>query len=127
MDVFTGPAPVDQSPIPRIRTEPPRISPDREEVRRAVEILASCERPLLMSGTSVKWSRASESLGKFIAETHMPTYTNGMGRGTVAWDSPEFLNRSRRAALEKIDCIVLAGTLLDFRMRFGRRSPPTPR
>jgi acetolactate synthase-1/2/3 large subunit len=46
-----------------------------------------------------------------------------MGRGTVPWDSPEFLNRSRRAAMQEIDCIVLAGTLLDFRMRFGATIP----
>ena len=46
-----------------------------------------------------------------------------MGRGSVPPDSPEFLNRSRRDALEKIDLIVLAGTLLDFRMRFGQTIP----
>jgi len=37
--------------------------------------------------------------------------------------SPEFLNRSRRDALKQIDCILLAGTLLDFRMRFGQTIP----
>ncbi|MEE3327047.1 MAG: thiamine pyrophosphate-dependent enzyme, partial [Myxococcota bacterium] len=45
------------------------------------------------------------------------------GRGTVPFDSPEFLNRSRRDAMKKIDCILLAGTLLDFRMRFGATIP----
>jgi len=40
-------------------------------------------------------------------------------------DSPEFLNRSRRDALKAIDCIVLAGTLLDFRMAFGKTIPET--
>ncbi|MCZ6463312.1 MAG: thiamine pyrophosphate-dependent enzyme, partial [Proteobacteria bacterium] len=60
---------------------------------------------------------------RFIGETHIPTYTNGMGRGTVPPSSPEFLNRSRREALKQIDCIVLAGTLLDFRMRFGQTIP----
>jgi len=53
----------------------------------------------------------------------MPAYTNGMGRGTVPPDSPEFLNRSRRDALKAIDCILLAGTLLDFRMAFGKTIP----
>jgi acetolactate synthase-1/2/3 large subunit len=62
-------------------------------------------------------------MNRFIAETHIPTYTNGMGRGTVPPDSPEFLNRSRRGALEQTDCIILAGTLLDFRMRFGQTIP----
>jgi acetolactate synthase-1/2/3 large subunit len=123
MDVFMGQVEEDQVKVPRIRTDSPRISPDRDEVRRAIEILQGAERPMLMAGTSVKWSRGSAEMNRFITETHIPTYTNGMGRGTVPWDSPEFLNRSRREALKQIDCIVLAGTLLDFRMRFGDTIP----
>lgn len=123
MDVFQGKCEWEDAPIPRIRTEPPRIAPDRDEVARAVDLLRSARRPLLMAGTSVKWSRAAAAMGRFIRETHIPTYTNGMGRGTVPPESPEFLNRSRREALEQIDCILLAGTLLDFRMRFGETIP----
>jgi acetolactate synthase-1/2/3 large subunit len=124
MDIFMGQVP-DEQPvtIPRIRTEPPRLSPDRAEVGHAIDLLAKAERPMLMAGTSVKWSRASAEMNRFIAETHIPTFTNGMGRGSVPPDSPEFLNRSRRDALKQIDCIILAGTLLDFRMRFGQTIP----
>jgi acetolactate synthase-1/2/3 large subunit len=122
MDIFMGSV-EDEVTIPRIRTAPPRLSPDRDAVREALDLLAVAERPMLMAGTSVKWSNASEAMNRFIGETHMPTYTNGMGRGTVPPDSPEFLNRSRRDALQQIDCIVLAGTLLDFRMRFGQTIP----
>ena len=122
MDIFMGSV-ENEVTIPRIRTAPPRLSPDRDAVREALDLLAVAERPMLMAGTSVKWSNASEAMNRFIGETHMPTYTNGMGRGTVPPDSPEFLNRSRRDALQQIDCIVLAGTLLDFRMRFGQTIP----
>jgi acetolactate synthase-1/2/3 large subunit len=123
MDIFMGGTEEDQVRIPRINTEPPRISPDRATVREALALLAKAERPMLMAGTSVKWSRASEAMNRFLSEIHIPTYTNGMGRGTVPPTSPEFLNRSRRHALKGIDCIVLAGTLLDFRMRFGQTIP----
>jgi acetolactate synthase-1/2/3 large subunit len=123
MDVFMGQVEAEQAPIPRIRTQPPRLSPDRDEVRRALELLRAARRPLLMAGTSVKWSNASPEMNRFIAETHIPTYTNGMGRGSVPPGSPEFLNRSRRQALKQIDCILLAGTLLDFRMAFGQTIP----
>tara|TARA_Y100000590_G_scaffold41629_3_gene44402 strand:- start:146 stop:1792 length:1647 start_codon:yes stop_codon:yes gene_type:complete len=123
MDVFMNEVEWDQAPVPPIRTEPPRLSPDRVEVRKAIELLSQSQRPVLMAGTSVKWSRASGNLNDFLKETHIPTYTNGMGRGTVPPDSPEWLNRSRRDALQKSDCVVLAGTLLDFRMRFGRTIP----
>jgi acetolactate synthase-1/2/3 large subunit len=119
-----GPAYDDQAQIPRIRTEPPRLSPDREEVRCAIELLGQAQKPMLMAGTSVKWSRASEPMNRFIQETHIPSYTNGMGRGTIPPNSPEFGNRSRRDALKQTDCIILAGTLLDFRMRFGKTIPP---
>ncbi|MEE2678454.1 MAG: thiamine pyrophosphate-binding protein [Myxococcota bacterium] len=123
MDVFMGQVEPEAAPIPRIRTEPPRLSPDRDEIRRAIEILSKVERPMLMAGTSVKWSRATAELNRFIQETHIPSFTNGMGRGTIPYDSPDFLNRSRRDAMKQIDCIVLAGTLLDFRMRFGKSIP----
>lgn len=123
MDIFMGLVPDDNIIVPQIRTRAPRTSPDREEVRNALKLLSQAQRPMLMAGTSVKWSEAEDSLNSFINEIHLPTYCNGMGRGSVAPDSPQFLNRSRRDALAKTDCIVLAGTLLDFRMRFGASIP----
>jgi acetolactate synthase-1/2/3 large subunit len=123
MDVFMGSVDDDKVFIPRIRTAAPRLSPDREAVREALGLLKNARRPMLMAGTSVKWSQASAAMNRFIAETHIPSYTNGMGRGTIPPESPEFLNRSRREALKQIDCILLAGTLLDFRMAFGKTIP----
>jgi acetolactate synthase-1/2/3 large subunit len=124
MDVFMGQAEWEQAPIPKyIRTQPPRLSPDRDEARRAIELIARAERPMVMAGTSVKWSRASRELVNFVRETHIPVFTNGMGRGVVPPDLPEFGNRSRRDALKESDCVILAGTLLDFRMRFGQSIP----
>ncbi|MBW2448086.1 MAG: hypothetical protein JRG83_19495 [Deltaproteobacteria bacterium] len=124
MDIFMAEVEWEQAPIPKyIRTEAPRISPDRDEVRRAIDLIAKSERPMVMAGTSVKWSRASQNLVNFVRQTHIPVFTNGMGRGCVPPDLPEFGNRSRRDALSKSDCVILAGTLLDFRMRFGASIP----
>ena len=82
---------------------------------------------MLMAGTSVKWSRASEQLNRFIRRPTSPPTPTAWGAAASRRTSPEFLNRSRRDALKQIDCIVLAGTLLDFRMRFGQTIPPTRR
>ncbi|MFT5442412.1 MAG: acetolactate synthase-1/2/3 large subunit [Myxococcota bacterium] len=123
MDIFMGQVPDENVIVPKIRTRAPRLSPDKEEVRNALELLSKAERPMLMAGTSVKWSEAEDSMNSFINEIHLPTFCNGMGRGSVPWDSPQFLNRSRRDALAQTDCILLAGTLLDFRMRFGKSIP----
>jgi len=123
MDVFMGQVEWEQAPIPPIRTAPPRLSPDRADVRQALELLSKAKRPMLMAGTSVKWSMASAAMNAFIDESRMPSYANGMGRGTIPPDSPNFLNRSRRAAMKQTDLVVLAGSLLDFRLAFGKTIP----
>lgn len=46
-----------------------------------------------------------------------------MGRGQLPMDHPQFFNRSRKDALGRADLVVLAGTPLDFRMRFGASIP----
>ncbi|MCC6642894.1 MAG: acetolactate synthase [Deltaproteobacteria bacterium] len=125
MDVFMGSVEWESAPVPNIRTAPPRLSPDRADVRQALALLAQSRRPMLMAGTSVKWSMASTALNAFLDETRMPAYTNGMGRGTIPPTSPQYLNRSRREAMKQIDLIVLAGALLDFRLAFGKTIPPT--
>jgi acetolactate synthase-1/2/3 large subunit len=46
-----------------------------------------------------------------------------MGRGTIPHDSPQFFMRVRREAFEKTDAVILAGSILDFRLNFGRSIP----
>jgi len=125
MDVFMGQAEWEQAPIPNIRTAPPRLSPDRADIREALALLQQCRKPMLMAGTSVKWSMASAAMNSFLGETKMPGYTNGMGRGTIPPTSPQYLSRSRREAMKQIDLIILAGALLDFRLAFGKTIPAT--
>ena len=46
-----------------------------------------------------------------------------MGRGQLRFDDPQFFNRSRKEAMSKCDVFVLAGSPLDFRLRFGKSIP----
>lgn len=122
MDVLMADV-ADDTPIPEIRTTAPLIAPQTAEIRRALDVLAKVERPMLMAGTSVKWSSAQQALQAFLDKTGIPAYTNGMGRGTIPHDSPLLFNRTRRDATKNCDCIILAGCILDFRMKFGADIP----
>ncbi len=123
MDVLMGQEEWSDAWFPRVRTEAQHVSPDRREVLRALQILREARRPILMSGTSVKWSNASRELREFIDETRIPSFANGMGRGTIPYDSPQFFMRVRREAFDKTDAVILAGSTLDFRLNFGRSIP----
>ena len=123
MDILMNDVNEDNVVFPPIRTTPPLISPQRDEALKAIEILEQVKRPMLMAGTSVKWSNAQQQLQKFLDKTKIPAYANGMGRGVIPRDSPLLFNRTRRDAIQNCDCIILAGCLLDFRMKFGRDIP----
>ncbi|MCC6490420.1 MAG: hypothetical protein IT364_23245 [Candidatus Hydrogenedentes bacterium] len=123
MDVLMESADADKAIYPPISTSPPLLTPHRDDVLAALRILEKAQRPVLMSGTSVKWSNAQPQLNAFLDRTHIPAYANGMGRGTIPRDSPHLFNRTRREALEQADVVILAGVVLDFRMKFGQTIP----
>lgn len=123
MDILMNDVKDDHVRFPPIRTAPPRVTPQRDEALAALRVLERAKRPLLMAGTSVKWSNASRQLVRFLDKTDIPAYANGMGRGTIPRDSKHLFNRTRRDAVAACDVIILAGCILDFRMKFGQDIP----
>ena len=124
MDVLHAPIEIAVDPLP---TPPdPRvvsIAPP-SQIGLAADLIMAAARPVIMAGTGVKWSEGSASLVRFTETTSIPTFTNGMGRGQLPMNHPSFFNRTRRRALAEADVVVLAGTPLDFRMRFGHSINP---
>jgi len=123
MDVLMGGAEFEDTWFPDMSSQAPVTLADRGSLLRALEVLRAAERPIMMAGTGVKWSNGGEALRRFIAETKLPTFCNGMGRGQVRFDDPQFFNRIRKPAMKECDVFVLAGSPLDFRLRFGRSIP----
>jgi len=126
MDILMAEAKWDVD-IPKVQTQPPSIAPDPKTVRAALDLLSKAEKPMLMAGTSVKWSQAQEAMAIFLDKTNIPAFANGMGRGTLPRDSRHLFNRTRRAALQDCDLIILAGAVLDFRLAFGESIPKNAR
>ena len=123
MDVLGREVEWDDIRFPIIRTEPPLLMPAQSAIDDALEILESAKRPVMMVGTSAKWSNASAAVQKFIERVHIPTFVNGMGRGVVKPGTPELLNRVRKEAIKQCDVFVCAGVLLDFRLAYGNTIP----
>jgi acetolactate synthase-1/2/3 large subunit len=125
MDVLAGPVAEEKAFVPPFRDYRVAHSAPRANVEAAVDLLKGATHPLVMAGTALKWSEGAEQLRVFVEATAMPCYTNGMGRGMLPMDHPQFFNRTRSMGLAQADVVVLAGTVLDFRMKFGKSIPPT--
>ncbi|MBI2170199.1 MAG: acetolactate synthase [Actinobacteria bacterium] len=94
-------------------------APDPAALASIAKLVSDAERPVIMAGGDVYWSFAEEALLRAAETLRIPVFTNGMGRGTIPADHELAFSRCRATALKDADLIVVAGTPLDFRLRFG--------
>jgi acetolactate synthase I/II/III large subunit len=110
---------VDPVPLPDRVTIPP-IAPEVGALGRIFELLRAAHKPVIIAGTQVYWDEAHTALRELAEQTGIPVFTNGAGRGTLPMDHPNCLKAARSAATRQADVIVLIGTPLDFRLKYGR-------
>jgi len=67
----------------------PRSAPDPAALERAVALLRSANRPLIVAGGGVIYSEASEMLREFAESTGIPVAETQAGKGSLAFDHPQ--------------------------------------
>ena len=99
--------------------EPPRMQAMPEEVDKALNALESAERPLVIVGKGMGWSRAEDEVGKFIERTQLPFLASPMGKGVMDDNHPLSVGAARSHVLQEADVIFLMGARLNWIMHFG--------
>jgi 3D-(3,5/4)-trihydroxycyclohexane-1,2-dione acylhydrolase (decyclizing) len=66
----------------------PRPLPEPAALARAVNILKTAKKPLIVAGGGVIYSEASEALARFAEATGIPVADTQAGKGALAWDHP---------------------------------------
>lgn len=96
------------------------VKPGGKDLAKAVELLASAERPLMVLGsqTMLHPARVRELVGA-VERLGVPVYLSGMARGLLGPDHRLQMRHKRREALKKADVVVLAGVPNDFRLDYG--------
>ncbi|RMG88650.1 MAG: hypothetical protein D6712_03210 [Chloroflexi bacterium] len=117
-DVLLNVADYDELP-PKV--EPAPIEPEVSAMQRIFELLRAAKKPMIIAGTQVYWDEAHEALRAVAEQTGVPVFTNGGGRGTLPMTHPNCFKASRSAALKEADVVVVIGTPLDFRLKFGEK------
>jgi acetolactate synthase-1/2/3 large subunit len=106
--------------LPHVERDAGGRGPDGDTVVRVAKLVATSNRPVLVAGGDVYWARGEASMRAFVEQARIPTFVNGMGRGTLPADHELAFARARSVALKQADLVVVAGTPLDFRLGFGR-------
>lgn len=99
---------------------PHRPLADPAEVRRAARLLADAERPIIVSGTGVLWSKAWAELRELVDLAGIPFFATPQGRGVIEEDHPLSPIAARSAAFREADVVLVVGTRLNHMIGFGR-------
>ncbi|MCA9950012.1 MAG: hypothetical protein KDE48_10215 [Anaerolineales bacterium] len=107
---------------PKVVIEP--AAPTVSDVQRMFELLREAQKPILVAGTQVYWDEADDALKTLTEQTGIPVFTNGGGRGTLPMTHPNCFKASRGSALKSADVVLLIGTPIDFRLKYGEGWAP---
>jgi thiamine pyrophosphate-dependent acetolactate synthase large subunit-like protein len=106
--------------VPAAGARAARPAGDPDAVREAVRVLKAAERPLLITGSGILWSGASEALQAFVERTRIPFFTTPQGRGVVPDDHPLAFLNARSTAFREADVLLVVGTRFNVLLGFGR-------
>ena len=98
---------------------PPRGQASDRDVEAALAALRSAERPLVVVGKGMAWSRAEAEVRAFVEQTQLPFLASPMGKGVMPDDHPLSVGAARSLALKDADLILLLGARLNWIMHFG--------
>lgn len=104
---------------PKIEIAP--VEPEAGAVKQMFDLLRNAKQPIIIAGTQVYWDEAHDALRELTEQTAMPVFTNGGGRGTLSMTHPHCFKSARSAALKEADVVLLLGTPLDFRLKYGQK------
>src|SRR5215472_9014182 len=100
----------------------PPQPPASEAVARALDLLATAQRPLVILGKGAAYARADEEIRSFIDTTGMPFLPMSMAKGLLPDDHPQSAAAARSYAIGNADVVLLAGARLNWLLSHGR--PP---
>jgi len=124
VDVLEAEVEEEEIAFPKDYRTAARAQSEPYHVREVVDLLLNAERPLIIAGSGVWWSQAATELQEFIELTKIPVACVDMGQGSVPDNHPLSLGNNTVAA-GHADVVLLLGTRINSRLRFGH--PPAPR
>jgi 2-hydroxyacyl-CoA lyase 1 len=118
-DVIKGKCELDKVIEVQRVPEPPRMVAPGENVEAALDLLERAQRPLVLVGKGMAWSRAEGEVRSFIERTQIPFVRSPMGKGVMPDDHPLAVSAARTLALQQADVVFLMGARFNWIFHFG--------
>lgn len=105
---------------PRASRKVLRPAASADAIRDFLAALERSQRPLVLSGSGVFWSGASDALRAFVDSFGIPFYTTPQGRGALPDDHDLTYAAARSTAMREADLVIVVGTRLNYMFGYGK-------
>jgi len=108
-----------QSLVKVVDPAPPQM-PAPASVARAIDLLATAQRPLAILGKGAAYARAEEEIRAFLEATGIPFLPMSMAKGLLPDDHPLSAAAARSFAIGQADVVMVVGARLNWLLSHGR-------
>ncbi|MFT5394056.1 MAG: oxalyl-CoA decarboxylase [Gammaproteobacteria bacterium] len=98
----------------------PRQLPSPESVLRALTLIKSAERPLIILGKGAAYAQADEDIRSFVEKSGIPYLPMSMAKGLLPDTHPQSAGAARSLALKDADVVVMIGARLNWLLSHGK-------
>ena len=98
----------------------PRQIPAPDAVSRALELLKSAKRPLILLGKGAAYARADADIRALVEKTGIPYLPMSMAKGLLPDTHPQSAAAARSFVLPEADVVVLIGARLNWLLSQGK-------
>jgi oxalyl-CoA decarboxylase len=98
----------------------PAQPPTSESVTRALELLGSAERPLVLLGKGAAYAQADAEIRSFIETTGLPFLPMSMAKGLLPDNHEQSAAAARSFAIGQADVVMLVGARLNWLLSHGK-------
>jgi oxalyl-CoA decarboxylase len=115
MDVVAG-----QASLVKVVDPAPRQLPAPESVARALDVLKSAKKPLIILGKGAAYAQVDETIKDFVEKSGVPYLPMSMAKGLLPDDHPQSAGAARSLVLKEADVVMLVGARLNWLLSHGK-------
>jgi oxalyl-CoA decarboxylase len=98
----------------------PRQIPAPDAVQRALDLLKSAKRPLIILGKGASYARADEAIRTLVETSGIPYLPMSMAKGLLPDTHAQSASAARSYVLEQADVVMLVGARLNWLLSHGK-------
>jgi oxalyl-CoA decarboxylase len=98
----------------------PAQIPAPEAVRRALDVLKSAKRPLIILGKGAAYAQADDQIQAFVEKSGAPFLPMSMAKGLLPDTHPQCAGAARSTVLKDSDVVMLIGARLNWLLSHGK-------